>query len=108
MVVRPIAIDMRLCLRPGAVEQRDEPMLEQIEKPAERRIAGMAEPMPSVLRDVNRQRTIGPDQAEQPYLQARRRALLAEFDRMQRGRGEREVRVLTQPERLVDGTTEFQ
>ena len=42
IVLRAIAVDVRLRLGPGPVEQREEPMMEEIEKPAERRIAGDA------------------------------------------------------------------
>jgi hypothetical protein len=104
IVLRPIAVDVRLRLRPGAVEERDEPVMEQIEEPAQRGIAGVPQAMSGVLGDVDGHRPVGAEQAEQPDLQARRRPILAEFERRQRGRGERHVGILSKPQGLVNWT----
>ena len=77
IVVRAIAVDVRLRLRPGAIEQRQEAMVKEVEEPAERRIAGVPQPLARVLGDVNRQRAVRAEQAEQPApaaAAARRRA----------------------------------
>ena len=102
--VRAVAVDVRLRLRPRAVEQREEAMMEEIEEPAERRIAGVPQPMARVLGDVDRQRAVRPEQAEQPDLQARRRAVLPELERGERSRRERHVGILSQSHRLVNRT----
>ena len=72
IVVRAIAIDVRLRLRPRPIEQRQEPVMEHVEEPAERRVAGVAQPLARVLGQVQRQRTVRTEQAEQPDLQPRR------------------------------------
>src|SRR5262249_26613202 len=39
IVLRPIAIDVRLCLRPRAIEQREKAVMKDVEKAAEGRVA---------------------------------------------------------------------
>ena len=68
ILVSPITIDVRLCLRPCAVEERKESMMKNIEEPAERAVARIAQPIARVLGQVRRQRTIRPEQPEQPHL----------------------------------------
>ena len=65
---RAIVIDVRLRLRPRSVEQCDEPVMEDVEEAAQRRVAGLAHPLTGVLSDVQRQRTVGTKQPEQAHL----------------------------------------
>src|SRR3954471_19305624 len=97
-----IPVDVWLRLGPGTIEERREAMMKEVEKPTERRIAGMTQAMPRVLRQVNRQRAIRTEQAEQPDLQSGRSAVFSEFKRRERGGRKRQIGILSQPDRLVD------
>ena len=103
IVVGPIAVDVRLGLSPRAVEQRDEPVMKQIEEAAQRRVAGMPQAMPCVLGEVNRQRAVRTEQTEEPDLQPRRGSILPPFERGERRGGKRHVGILSKPHGLVYG-----
>ena len=102
---RAIAVDVRLRLGPGPVEQREEPMMKDVEKPAERRVARKTQPLARVFREMERQRPVGPEQAEQPHLEPRRLAI--GLERCQRSGRKRQVRILPQPHGFVDRTECF-
>jgi hypothetical protein len=57
ILVWTISTDMRLRLRPGSVKEREEAMMEEIQKPAESGVTGVAQAFASILGDVKRQRT---------------------------------------------------
>ncbi len=78
-------------------------MMENVEKPAERRVARMLEAFARVLRQVDGQRAVGPEQTEQPHLQPRCRAVVR-LERCQRRRRKRQIRILPEAHRLVDRT----
>ena len=101
VVVRAVAIDMRLRLRPRALEQREHPVVKQIEEPAERRIAGVALALARVFGDVRRQRTVRAEESEQPDLQPRRRAVVAGLERREGSGRKGEVGILSEAYRLV-------
>ena len=63
----------------------------------------MTQPLARVFRDVERQRPVGPEQAEQPHLQPRRPAAVG-LERGQRRGRKRQVGILPEPHRLVDRT----
>ena len=107
VVLRTIAIDVRLRLRPGPVEQRKKAMVEDIEESAERRVAGIAQPFPRVLGDVQRQRPVRTEQPEQSHLQPRRPSRDAGLERGERRRRERQIGILPQPDPLVDRSQRF-
>jgi hypothetical protein len=44
----PVPVDVRLRLRPGPIEERQEPMVEEIEEPAEGRVIALPEPLPPI------------------------------------------------------------
>ena len=71
VLIRPVVIDVRLRLRPCAVEQREESMVEDVEEPAQRRIAGMTQSLACVLGNVQRERTVRSEQSEEAHLQPR-------------------------------------
>ena len=102
VVARPIAVDVRLRLRPGSIEQRQETMVQDIEKPAERRIARMPQALARVLGQVQGQRPIRAQQAEEPHLQARRLPVVSGLERRQRRRRERQIGILAKPDRFID------
>ena len=64
----------------------------------------MPQPLARVLGDVKRQRPVRAEQAEQPHLQPRRPRRRAGLERRQRRGRKRQVRILSQPHRLVDRT----
>ena len=96
--------DVRLCLRPRSIEEREQPVMEHVQKPAERRVAGIAQPLARVLGEMKRQRTIRTEQTKQPDLQARRAAVGPGVERRERRRRKREIGILSEPNALVDGT----
>ena len=104
--LRPIPVDVRLRLGPGPVEEREEPVMKDIEKAAERRIARKTQPLPRVFREVQRQGAVGPEQPEQPHLEPRRPAA-AGLERGQRRGRKRQIGILPQPHRFVDRTERF-
>jgi hypothetical protein len=71
ILLQAIPIDVRLRLSPGAVEEGEEPMMQDIEKPAEGRVARMLEALARVLREVNRERSVGAEETEEPDLEPR-------------------------------------
>ena len=100
ILVRAIAIDVRLRLRPRAIEQRQEAMMEEIEEPAERRDRRLTQSLARVLGDVQRQRSVRTEQAEEPHLQPRTAAVASGLERGQRRRRERQIRILAEADRL--------
>lgn len=104
ILVRTISTDMRLRLRPGAIKKREEAVMEEIQKPAERGVAGIAQAFARILGDVKRQRTIRTEQAEQPHLQACGAAARPRVKRCYRRRRERQIRILSEPDWLINGT----
>ena len=76
--------------------------MEDVEEAAERRIAGVAQPLARVLGEVQRQRPVRAEQAEEPHLQPRRRRPSRGSNDGQRRRRERQDRVLAEAHRLVD------
>ena len=96
--------DVRLCLRPRSIEERKQPVMEDVQKPAERRVTGIAQPFARVLGEMKRQRTIRTEQTKQPDLQARRAAVGPGVERRNRRRRKREIGILSEPNALVDGT----
>jgi hypothetical protein len=101
IVVRPIAIDMRLRLRPCPVEQRQEPVMEEVEEARQRPVPRLPQAVARVFRDVDRQRAVRTEQAEQVDVQPRRTAAAARLERGQRRRRERQIRILAETHRLV-------
>ena len=77
-------------------------MVEQIEEPTERGIGRVAQPFPSVLRDVKREGAIRAQQTEQPHLKTRRPSVLAGLERGKRSGRKREIGILPEPHGLID------
>jgi hypothetical protein len=100
IIVGPIAADVRLCLRPGTIEHRQESVVKHVQKAAEGGVVCIAQPLACVLREVDRQRTVGPEQSEQSHLQPRCASRLL-LEGGQRARSESEVRILPEPDRFV-------
>jgi hypothetical protein len=101
--LRAIAVDVRLRLGPGPVEKRKEPMMKNVEKPAEGRVARMVEAGARIFREVNRQRPVGAEQAEQPHLKPWYLTIVR-LERCQRSGRKRQIRILPEPHWFVDGT----
>src|SRR5687767_15588560 len=79
-------------------------MVEQVEETAQRRIAAMAQPLAGVLRDVRGKRPVRAEKAEEPHLEARRPPNRRCLERRDGCRREREIRILSETHRLVEGT----
>ncbi len=75
--------------------------MKDVEEPAERRVTGVLQPLVRILGEMHRQRTIRPEQTEQPHLQPRRPVALR-LEGRERRRRERQIRVLAQAHRFVD------
>ena len=76
-------------------------MMKDVEKAAERRIAGVVQPLPGIFGDVNGKRAIRAEQAEQSSLKTRRTGLRS-VERGERGRRKRQIRVLSQSNGFID------
>ena len=65
--VAPGAVEThrRLRLRPGAIEERQHPVMEDVEKAREGRVARVARALAHVFGQMGRQRPVGPQQAEE-------------------------------------------
>ena len=107
VAIGAVAIDVRLGLRPGAVEERDEAMVKDVQEPAERRVAGIPQPFPRVFREMKRERAVGSEQPEQPDLQPRGTPVDPVFQRRQRRGGEGQLRILSEPHPLVNRPQRF-
>ena len=102
VVGRAIAVDVRLCLRPGPIEQRQEPVMEHIEERTERRIGGVSLTLPRVFGDVQWQRAIRTEQPEQPHPQSRLPLSSSVVERGDRGGSKCEIGFLPQAHGLVN------
>ena len=78
-------------------------MMKDVEKAAQRRIARQPQPLAGVLREMERQWSVGTEQAEQPHLEPRW-LVAVDLERRKRRRRKRQVGVLSQPHGLVDRT----
>src|SRR5262245_10678758 len=94
---------MRLRLRPRTVKKRKEAMVEEIEEPAQRRIARQTQALSYVFGDMQRHRPVGSEQAEQSDLESGSLPIVGLERRQRRGR-KRQIRILPEPNRLIDGT----
>ncbi len=68
VILRPVVLDHRLGIRPAAVEQRQQPMVEDSAKRAEGGVLRVAQPVPDVFGQVDGQRTVGTEQAQELHL----------------------------------------
>ena len=67
VLLRPIVLDVRPGVGPGAIEQCDQPVLEQVAEVDERVVARLPPPVQRVRRQMQRQRTAAAEQAEQEH-----------------------------------------
>jgi hypothetical protein len=99
VVLGAVVLHARLRLRPRAVEQRQQPVVEHVEKALQRGIAALAQALAHVLGQVQRHRPLRPEQAEEVHAQPRHATLAAEAG--QGGRGKAQLRLLPQAQRLL-------
>ena len=78
--------------------------MQHVQKPAERRIAGIAQAFTRVFGDVQRQRPVRAEQAEQMDLKPRGPVVLRRSERRQRSWRKRERWILSESNRLLGGT----
>src|SRR5262245_9467401 len=76
-------------------------MMEDVEEPAEGRIFRVLQPLAGVVGEVDGQWPVGPKEPEESDLKPGRLPV-AQLERTERGRREREVGILAQPDRLVE------
>ncbi len=100
VVVRPVVVDRRLRLRPGPVEEREQAMVEDVEKARQRGIAARAQPLAHVLGEVERHRPLRAEQAEEANAESRRRSR-AGVEALERRGCERELRRLAEAHALL-------
>ena len=106
VVARAVLVHRRLGLRPGTVEERQQAMVEDIEKAGQRRVAAEAKALAHVLRQVQRHRSLRAEQAEEADAQARCR-FAAHLEALQRRRGEIELGILAEPQRFREWPQRF-
>src|SRR5919106_1510995 len=100
-VVRPIMVDRRLRIRPGAVEQQQQAMVEDVGKAGERRVALLLLATPGVVGQMDRQRSVRAEQPEKAHRKASGRGRFPGHERRQIGRRKGQVGLLTHPDRLL-------
>ncbi len=98
---RAVEADRRARVGPGAVEQRQRPVMEDVGEALEGRVAMVAATVPCIFRQVQRQRAIGTEQAEEMHQQPCRSSVFPWLPGGQRGRGENDRRFLRQPHRVL-------
>src|SRR6185503_5860403 len=79
-------------------------VVKEIEEAHQGRIAVVDEPLARVLGDVERQRSVGAEEAEESLLEPRRPAAVVRLTRRQGRRREGHGRLLREAYRLVPGT----
>ena len=103
VVLRAIVLHHRLRLGPGAVEEREQSVVEDVEKMRERAVGVVQLAVARHLGQVQRHRPLRSEQAEEAHRKTRRQPG-AQLHRMQRRRREVERRRLRQPQRLLART----
>ena len=101
VLFRTIEADGRPRIGPGAIEQRQRAMVEDIGEALKGRIAMVAPPVARVFRQMQRQRAVRAEQAEEMHQQPRRVAVLLRLQCGERGRGEHDRGFLRQPHRIL-------
>src|ERR1019366_6948838 len=91
-------------LRPGPMKDEQEPVMEDVEKARQRRVAGVPHPLARVLRQVARQRPVRAPEPEEGLGDVRRPAFAPRNEAAERRRLERGGRSLGHAERLVGRT----
>ena len=82
-------------------------MVEHVEEAAERRIAGVAQPFARVFGEVQRQRTVRAEQAEEPDLQPRRPSARCRSRTTRAAPARTTVGILAEAHRLVHRAQRF-
>src|SRR5262245_6447394 len=93
----------RTRLGPRAIEEEAEPVMEQVQEARERAVVMVARPLARILRQVERQRTVGPEQTEESLLEAGRWAVRL-VERRKRRRRESCGWLLRESHRLLGRT----
>src|SRR5690606_3723167 len=103
-LVRPVVVHRRLGIGPGAVEQEQQAVMEDVGEAGEGGVALLLLPPPRVLGQMERQRPLRSEQAEEADPQAGGRAVrLGRRERRQIGRRKRKIWFLAEPDRLLRG-----
>src|SRR5882762_9647022 len=90
LVFWAVQIEHHLVVGPGAIEQGDESMMEDIEKSDERIVAGIALAVAGKFREVLGQGAVGPEEPEVMHKEPGNRAGPSALERLNGGRGEGE------------------
>ena len=98
-----IVLHRRPRLGPRPVEVEREAVVEHVEEPDERRIGVVEQPVARVLREMERQRPVRPQHAEEALLQPRGPSRLALLEGRQGRRGEGHRGFLRETHRLLAG-----
>ena len=81
--------------------------MKHVGKPRERGVARVAQPLARIFGEVQRQRAVRSEQAEQPHLQARAAVARRHVKRRERRRRKRQIGLLSEPYWLIDGAQRF-
>ena len=98
---RTIEADCRLALCPRPVEQRQEPVMEDVEEIGKRGIARMQLAIPRVLSQVKRQRAIRAEQPEEAHIDAEPPVCAVAVGVRERGGRKGHGRFLAQANRFI-------
>ena len=96
-----VEVHRGLRVRPGAVEQREQPVVKNVGKAGERRVAVLPQAIASIFRQVQRQRSVRAEEPEEEDLHPRRQTFAAGSQRAERPRRKSHRRFLAQADRVV-------
>ena len=97
----PVVTDGGLGVGPRSVEERQNAVVEDVEETDQGRIVGIAQAIPGVLGQVNRQRTVGAEGAQEVDADAGRKTFLTGLGVGQRGRRKGQRCLLAETNRLI-------
>ncbi len=98
-----VQVHRGLGVRPGAVEKRQQPVVEDVGEAGEGRVARLPQAIAGIFRQVQRQGSMRAEEAEEKDLHPRRNAVAAGNERTHRPRRESHRRLLAQADRVVLG-----
>src|SRR5262245_43649675 len=102
VLVGAVQVHRRANLGPRAIEEDPEPVVKEVEKARERGVTVVQESFARVLREMERQRAVRPEETEEPLLEPGR-PLPVRLERRERRRRERDRGLLRQADRLIAG-----